>query len=202
MGLGLGDDAILEMARRFGLGKKVIDGYDGLFESTGNVPDGSKTVFVDAVNLSIGQGSLLLTPLQGAKMACIIANNGVAKSVNVAKELRSCDGRRKVSIANFSEERVISDRTAMALKEAMESATRDGTAMALSDSPASIAGKTGTAETGWVKDGKNLVHGWFCGYFPKENPRYAMAVLVEGGGSGAKSALPVFRSVAERIMEM
>jgi cell division protein FtsI/penicillin-binding protein 2 len=44
-----------------------------------------------------------------------------------------------------------------------------------------------------------MVHGWFCGYFPYDNPKYAMAVLVENGGSGSRSAVPLFGQIAEEI---
>lgn len=202
MGLDMGDDAILNMAALFGLGNKVLFGCGELAESTGNIPDFNKTVFVDAVNLAIGQGEILLTPLQAANMVCIIANGGLAKSVNVAKEIRTSDGSVKTSLAGGGQWRVISARTAELVQKAMEAAVIDGTGISLKDSTADIAGKTGTAETGWVRDGKSLVHGWFCGYFPKENPRYAMAVLVEDGGSGAQSAAPVFKEIAEQIIKI
>jgi len=96
---------------------------------------------------------------------------------------------------------VLGDAAEM-LKNAMQKAVSEGTGKSLASNPARIAGKTGTAETGWVKDGRSLVHGWFCGFFPYDSPRYAMAVLAEDGGSGAVSAAPIFGQIAEEIIKI
>ncbi len=61
------------------------------------------------------------------------------------------------------------------------------------------AGKTGSAETGQYKDGKKVVHAWFAGYFPRKEPKYSMAVFVEGGQSGGDVAAPVFEEIAREI---
>ncbi len=202
MGLCLGDDAVIAMAKRFGMGAPLLGGADPLAENGGNIPNAEETVFLDSINLAIGQGDILITPLQAANMACIIANGGEKKSVKLVREIQNSSGKTIASFDDENTERVISPRTCTLISEAMRLAVTDGTAKSLKDNAALISGKTGTAETGWIKNGKTLVHGWFCGFFPYDNPRYAMAVLAEDGGSGAGSALPVFQKIAEEIIKI
>ncbi|MBQ8588775.1 MAG: penicillin-binding protein 2 [Clostridia bacterium] len=201
MGMDLGSNAILNAARSFGIGEPLLNLSD-FEESTGNVPLGAEDSACGAVNFAIGQGEILITPLQAANMACIIANSGVRKSVNLVEGIADSRGRLKQSLIKNDEIRVTSIYAAEILKNAMQRAVSEGTGKALASNPARIAGKTGTAETGWVKDGRSLVHGWFCGFFPYDSPRYAMAVLAEDGGSGAASAAPIFGQIAEEIIKI
>ena len=64
------------------------------------------------------------------------------------------------------------------------------------------AGKTGSAETGWVVDGEKFVHAWFAGFFPVNEPKYAVVVFVENGRKGGGAAAPVFHEIGKQIMEM
>jgi len=201
MGMDLGSNAILNAARSFGIGETLLNLTD-FEESTGNVPLCEDDFLNGAVNFAIGQGEILITPLQAANMACIIANGGVRKSVNLVEGIADSRGRLKQSLTKNDEIRVTSIYAAEMLKNAMQKAVSEGTGKSLASNPARIAGKTGTAETGWVKDGRSLVHGWFCGFFPYDSPRYAMAVLAEDGGSGAVSAAPIFGQIAEEIIKI
>ena len=64
------------------------------------------------------------------------------------------------------------------------------------------AAKTSTAQTGrFDEDGEELCHGWITGFFPANRPRYAVTVLAEDGGYGNDSAAPIFREIAEKIMD-
>jgi len=200
MGLKTGAPQIIETAKAFGIGKSVL-GYEGLGEFFGNLPDKDEYGIFETVNYSIGQGEILLTPVQAANMACIIANNGIANSVNVADCIIDSNGAKKHDLRKIDERRVISFETARSLQECMRLAVMDGTASAAKSDVLKIAGKTGTAETGWIENGENFVHGWFCGYFPFDNPKYAMAVLIENGRSGSESAVPVFKNIAEEIIK-
>jgi len=201
MGLDLGSDAILNAAKSFGLGKKAVSG-GFLDESAGNISNSKEQSYLDAVNISIGQGEILLTPIQAANIACIVANNGLKRKINVAKAVVDKSGSVIKNLYEKGEERVLSESTAEIMKTAMCSAVSDGTGKAAESEIARIAGKTGTAETGWLKNGRNLVHGWFCGYFPYDSPRYAMAVLADDGGTGSLSAAPVFKEIAEKIIKI
>lgn len=201
MGMDTGAFAICNTASRLGIGQSLIDGAE-LGESGGNLPQGTVLSPLDSVNLAIGQGSILVTPLQVANMVCIIANGGIKKDINVISHIADENGRIIQSFRSYGQSRAVNGYIASLAGEAMRLAVTDGTAKALSGHNAYIAGKTGTAETGWIKNGRSLVHGWFCGYFPYEKPRYAMAVLCEDGGSGSQSAVPVFGDIAEEIMKI
>ena len=200
MGIKTGAEKILETAKKFGLGEKLLC-YDGLSEMTGNIPQKTSYGIHESVNYSIGQGDILITPVQAANMVSIIANNGIANCVNVAESITDYRGAVKRNLRETNERRVISFDTAQKIQKCMRLAVTEGTAKGADSPYIKIAGKTGTAQTGWVKDGESLVHGWFCGYFPYDNPKYAMAVLAENGKSGSESAVPVFKEIAEEIIK-
>jgi cell division protein FtsI/penicillin-binding protein 2 len=99
---------------------------------------------------------------------------------------------------------VISEKTADLIREMMVDTVNYGTANNmygtddnLTGAGITIAGKTGSAEAS--DHGKLVVHGWFTGFFPAENPKYVITVFVESGGSGRASAVPLFRQMAEYL---
>ena len=200
MGVNIGAEKILETARKFGLGERILC-YDALSEMTGNIPEKSAYAVLESVNYSIGQGDILITPVQAANMVSIIAKGGIANCVNVAESIMDYRGTVKRSLREVSERRVVSYETAQKIQKCMRLAVTDGTAKGAESEIVKIAGKTGTAQTGWIKNGENFVHGWFCGYFPYDNPKYAMAVLAENGKSGGESAAPLFKEIAEEIIK-
>ncbi len=201
MGVKIGAADILGMAERFGCGVRLLC-FDALPESDGVLPLSSCYGVHEAVNYSIGQGEILITPIQAANMTCIIANDGIANSVNVAQSIVDKNGAEIRTLRETHERRVLDKDIARKIQECMREAVIDGTAKGADGGVAEIAGKTGTAQTGWYENGENFVHGWFCGFFPYDNPKYAMAVLVENGKSGSASAVPVFKAAAEGIMEL
>jgi len=201
MGVKLGSERIIKTAKKFGLGSGIIHCTD-FNESPGNLPLKDKYAPLDCVNYAIGQGEILLTPVQAANVAAVIANDGTAKKSNIAHKVINSKGFPERILREVGTRKVISSSTARFLQKSMRLAVTEGTASFLKDNPANIAGKTGTAETGWSVNGKNMVHGWFCGFFPADNPVYAMSVLVENGGGGAASAAPVFGEIAEEILKI
>lgn len=200
MGTHIGAERILSEANKFGFGEKTICCHE-FDENPGNLPRKKRYSLVDNINYAIGQGEILLTPLQVANMVSIIAGGGKAKKANVATKVIDYKGNIKRVLREVGSRQIVSKKTADFVGRAMRLAVMEGTASGLKDNPAKIAGKTGTAETGWTENGKNMVHGWFCGFFPYDNPRYAMAVLVENGGSGSMSAVPIFGKIAEEIIK-
>ena len=200
IGIKTGAQKIIDTARSFGLGERLLC-FDGLAEMTGNLPQKAEYGIHEAVNYSIGQGEILITPVQAANMACIIANNGIANCVNVADAITDYKGTVKRNLRESGERRVIGFETAQKIQKCMRLAVTEGTASGAESDIVKIAGKTGTAQTGWIENGENMVHGWFCGYFPYDNPKYAMAVLTENGRSGSESAVPLFKEIAEEIIK-
>ena len=199
--LFVGGKKLTDTALKLGLGHKVL-GWDSE-ESSGLIP--RKTIFptLESINLGIGQGDILITPLQCALMAATVATGGVRKSVNIADSVTDSLGNTLYSIRKDDSIKAMSPSTASAIASMMRLSVTNGTAKPAALSGVPIAGKTGSAETGWrSNDGTLKVHGWFCGFFPCESPRYALAVFCEDGKSGAESCIEPFVKICEKITQI
>lgn len=203
---GIGPDVLPRYARAFGFGAPT--GLDALTEASGLVPDpewkvnavGQPWWVGDTVNLAIGQGYLLVTPLQVARMMAAIANGGTLYAPYLV-------GRIAASIENNEPEIVTQPRAVGTLPisaahlEAIREALRGVTTKSIGTAPhrfvglsIPVAGKTGTAESGtW----ETLPHSWFAAYAPADAPEIAIAVVVEHVGEGSTFAAPMTRQVVE-----
>lgn len=183
-------------ARAFGLGQTT--GIE-LAESPGIVPDPSKGNFRagDAVNMVIGQGDLLTTPLQIVNMMAAIANGGTLYRPRLVTRVASlADGTEKVFPVEVRGKLPLSATTLTALRQALARVTtdKDGTAYtAFRGAKVSVAGKTGTAEV--FKAGEP--HSWFAAYAPADNPKIAIVVIAEHGSEGSTTAAPIVREIVE-----
>ena len=63
-------------------------------------------------------------------------------------------------------------------------------------------GKTATAQSGWFDDGREIMHTWFCGYFDYNDTTYTIVIFKEDGKTGAEDCAPIFKHIAERIVEL
>jgi len=193
--------AISDMARAFGLGSPT--GIGVIEEESGNVPD--PTSEVDAINLAIGQGDFLATPLQVANFIAAIGNGGTLYRPQVIEKILSQDGQEEII---FNPEEIgslpISPENLKVIQEGMigviSSELPPGTAYRqLADLDFPVAGKTGSATTGTGGE----PHSWFAGYTfaeSEEKPDIAVAVVVENVGEGSEYAAPVFRRVIETFI--
>ncbi len=203
LGQTVGKDEIIKMAESLGFGSPTHLTGLGLNESLGNLPDSSYSSQKEIANISIGQGEILATPLQVASLVAVAANGGIKTGINLVDSVVDSRGRVVKKIEKVVPERVISRYTAQKLRAMMEDVTDSGTGTKANIQEfGGAAGKTGTAETGWAQGDSTKVHAWFAGYFPRENPKYVMAVMVENGQSGSDIAAPVFREIAEGIMKL
>lgn len=200
IGFGVGGQPLMDMARRFGLGSTLLYGVD-LSESPGNVPNKESYVDAEVANLSIGQGELLITPLQAANLACIIASGGWQRPVNLVDGIVDAEGQTVRHLRRYGAARVVDTAVAQAIGEMMLETTESGTG-GNARLPQGVAGKTSTAETGWDGGAGLMVHGWFIGYFPYDSPKYAMAVLAEDGKQGNAACAPLFQQIAKELLEM
>lgn len=203
LGIRVGISDMIETARKFGLGSVTGLNNQRIPEYEGILPDASELISDgEAANLSMGQGKILVTPLQAAGMAAIIANGGIRNTFNVVDCLVNKDGDIIRDLKQKKWERVISKETAEELKKMMEATVKDGTGQnADIGGYGGSAGKTGSAETGLFEGDRRILHAWFTGYFPYSEPKYAMCVFVEDGTGGGSSAAPVFAEIAARIMQ-
>ena len=195
----IGYKKLVGMAQTFGIGSMTGIREQGISEFKGNLPPINTYYSAgDIANISIGQGVLMVTPLQAADIVATIANGGIKNRVNVVDSVIDSDGNKVREIRIKEGHRIISKETADQIKILMEAVTDYGTGTAAQlEQYGEAAGKTGSAETGKT----DIVHAWFTGYFPRNQPGYSIAVLVENGQYGGKVAAPIFAEIAAEIMK-
>ncbi len=184
-GVKLGGEKVKAYYERFGIGSRIdfdLPMYSSKFGYDRKMTD-------DQVALaSIGQGNVLVTPLQMAMMTSTIANGGRVVKPYLVKKVTNSLG---VTVANGSSttiNRAIREETAKKVAEYMTSTVEKGTASRAGVRGIKVAGKTGTAEN--EKEGKE--HAWFVGFAPADNPQIAIAVVLEySGGTGGGNAAPI-----------
>lgn len=185
LGLRTGRDALIATAKEFGVGQRT--GIILPDEEPGLMPD---PTFVrvthkrnmglgDVANVSIGQGDVLVTPLQMALWVAAVANNGTFYKPRLVSALQDPSGK---TIKTFPSE--IARRIQMpefftpVLRGAMIAVIEDGTGTPAQVNGITIAGKTGTAQVGSKTQPRQIA--WMEGYLPTGNPRYSFSVMVEG----------------------
>jgi len=215
MGDRIGWDRVAEYARKLGYGSltglMLPDEKPGLIPTTEWKKKRTGDVWrtADSYMNSIGQGFVLVSPLQAAAMIGAVANGG---SFYRPSLIRMTKNRETGETKNFPPElkrTVTLDPAALAeVRSALLGVTSEphGTAHGAATPLASVAGKTGTAQViaqkvpgrGVTRDTQD--HAWFVAYAPADNPKIAVAVLVEHGGHGGSAAAPVAKKVIEAFM--
>lgn len=196
LGERVGSEKVVDMARRLGYGEKINIGL--MEEVKGNLPEGEEIKGPSIGNISIGQGSVEVTPLQVTNMMMILANEGIQKDLSIIKGIVTDNGNMMKKFNREKDEKILSKKHCEIVNEYMNEVTISGTArtMNLEDIGGAV-GKTGSAQA--VLNGRNTVHGWFAGYFPRKNPKYVVTVFVEDNYSGSKDALPLFEKISREI---
>jgi len=184
------EDALSDMALGFGLGAET--GFE-IGEATGNIPEQADTC-VENVQMAIGQGEILVTPLQVAVFMAAMANGGTVYQPALVDRIEPASGDPTVTFSPTIKGKLpISDETLQIVTEALRMVVAEprGTGYwVLQGLDVSVYGKTGTAETTGVS------HAWFTGFTRQnapERPDIAVAVIIENGGEGSEMAAPVFR---------
>jgi penicillin-binding protein 2 len=190
-GVLLGIDKLIEWGRDLGVGEPT--GIDIPGEVGGNIAGrdwkrrriGESWYHGDTVNYTIGQGYLLMTPMQLVRVYAAFANGGrlVVPRFNSAKKPEWRDV--KVSKANMD-----------IIRQGLRDAVAHGTGRAAGRFGVDVAGKTSTAQNSQGED-----HAWFAGYAPADSPRYVVAALIEGGGSGGSAAGPLVGQMLAYLLE-
>ena len=209
--LKIGADPIIEYAHRLGLGKRT--GIPIYAESEGNIPTDDYMMRVhkrtikrgDVANMAIGQGDILITPLQMTQALSVIASSGKFHQTRLVKQVQGLDNKVVAAYPDRLREDIpVSPQIDKALRRALQNVVYNGqgTAHSAKVKGVRVAGKTGTAQ--WGPENKQRTAAWFAGFVPAENPEYAFAALYEGepndnsvhGGSHAAPLVSkVFREV-------
>ena len=198
-GLLVGPKLIHDYAVKFGLAKSTL--IDLPYEVSGYVPTPlieriykfKRWFDGDIVNFSIGQGDLLVTPLQIARMMAVFANKGFLVRPYIVKAVEGQEiSRYQKKITRMP----VKISTIEYIRQDLENVVSDpsGTASVLSSLPFSVAGKTGTAQVS-----RGQPHAWFTGFFPFKNPKFVICVFLEHGGPGY-AACVLTRQIIENMI--
>ena len=197
LGFEVGTNALCAAARECGLGEKT--GIDLGVDMGGVVPDGDwkmrmyheKWYQGDLAQMSIGQGMLLVSPLQMALLAGAI---GTGFRVTPHLKAGMAPDRRRLP---FAEQALKTVREGMRLVVTGEAGVRGGGWRAGEGLAVPVSGKTGTAEVG--RGGTRRKNTWFIAYAPSENPTVAVAIVIENGESGGGTAAPRVNAILRHI---
>ena len=206
-GLKVGPEAIARYARAFGLGSPT--GIDLPGEKVGLVPSpagrrerGRVWHSGETLNVAIGQGALLVTPLQVARMTAAIANGGILWKPRLIQRVERPDGTVAYAESSKMLEHVDLSPVIWAfLRSSMSGVVNEGgTGVAARIPGLEVAGKTGTAQTiANSKSEKGQDHAWFASFAPAKDPQVVVVVMVEGGGHGGSVAAPIARQIYQAI---
>lgn len=197
LALSLGYEKVYETAKRFGFGESTCLAEDWSV-SNGNFPDESELKSKGQLALiGFGQGSLTTTPLHFASVVAAIANGGYYIPPNVLLGEISDDGD-PIDFERNAPRQIIGSETAEMLREFMRYVVTNGTGAA-AEYDNNSAGKTSTAQSGIYVDGKEILNTWFAGFYPYNDPKYAIVVMTEDGVSGSGDCCPIFRTIVENI---
>lgn len=191
----LGAAPILNAARLCGMDRAVtVPGYAET--AAGKLPNEPLTAAA-LCNLAIGQGDLMLTPFHLAALYATAVNGGWYRSPTLVEEV--C-GRESPYGAVGALHEVTSAATASRLRDDLVYALSHGTGLrAAPDAAVTAGGKTATAQTGWLKEEKSVLNGWYCGFVTTARASYVICIVREDVTSGATDCAPLFARLAEGI---
>ena len=192
-----------ELATSFGLGE--YNNIDIPNEVTGTIPDSTffnrvlgegKWGIGDQLSLGVGQGFVAVSPLQMALVAAQIGNGGYKVQPHFVSAIREND--ETMMLTNPKKEKIdwVDSNEIAVVKNGMRRVVTDGSGRYYADlDSVKVAGKTGTAQNPHGQD-----HGWFISFAPVDDPKIAVAVLVENGGYGSISAAPIASLLIEQYL--
>jgi len=192
---GIGISGIDKIASAFGFGKKLD--VDLNTEADGLLPTpewkeqnyGEPWYLGDTYNASIGQGFVLVTPLQLANATAAIANGGTVWWPHLGTKVLYPDGSTQEIKPRALSEHATDEKSVEIVRRGMRATVDGGTGRLLADLPVAAAGKTGTAQFGTGEP-----NAWFTAFAPYDEPTLAIAVLVEQAGEGSDFSAPVARA--------
>ena len=189
-GLSLNLNKYHALAENMLFNKDIPTKLSNVKKSSFDLKKGDDPVLV--MQTAIGQGDTLVTPLHMAMIAAAIDNDGVVMEPYIIDKVVNDNGDlvRPFFAENYGA--IISSDDAKKLRKLMHSVVTEGTGSALNTEAYKAYGKTGSAE--YTSD-KNATHSWFVGFAKKDGKEVAVAVIMEGAGSGSSHAVPVARAM-------
>lgn len=150
----------------------------------------------EIMHTAMGQGKTQITPLHAAMIVATIANKGVMMQPYVVEKLESNSGTVVRKTKETATTTLMTEEEVKELTTYMKEVIRSGTATSLNSLSYSVAGKTGSAEYDATKNS----HAWFLGFAPADNPKAAVAVIVEGAGTGSEYAVPIAKKIFQSYL--
>lgn len=194
VGVRLGAEALVRYAELFGFNNVIP--FD-LPVEVSRIEPANRMDMLALASSSFGQAQDLATPLQMAMVAATVANEGVSKKPYLVDEIQDYNGKIIEQFGTQSWRKVIDRDTADTLTRLMVNVVKEGTGTAAQIEGVQVAGKTGTAE---VENGEP--HAWFICFAPAHDPKVAVAVVLEHGGEGGRTAAPIARDVLEKALSL
>lgn len=196
LGRAVGEEPLERYARMLGLGRPT--GADVAREAAGLIPSAAwklRTVKEpwypgDTLNMAIGQGWVLVTPLQVARMAGVIATGGTMVRPRLARRAVMPSGAQTSWAPEIVERVALPDHVVRTMHEGLRAVVDGGTGRAAAVPGLAIAGKTGSSE-----NPRGIPHAWFAGYAPAEAPALVVVVFIEHGWRGGVRAAPIARAI-------
>lgn len=193
------NEDFLRISRELGFGQ-AISLAPGYGSAAGSLPELKDLLVPRALaNFSFGQGTLLATPVQIAGMMNAVAAGGEYVAPTLIEGLVDENKEYTHKAKDEKAVRVLSQSTSALLRQFMGASVSEGTGSRGKPLSGGAGVKTGTAQTGQIVDGNEVLQGWFAGFYPLDEPRYSIVVLAEnaeGGGVGA----PVFQEIADGLL--
>jgi len=195
---GLGLDRMVRYEKLFGLNAQT--GVDLSGETNGFLPSkdwklsakGEKWYIGDTYHMAIGQGDILVTPLQVAGYTAVFANGGSLYRPHLVKQVLNNQDELVSETENKPiRSNIVSDKNIEIVRQGMRQTVTAGSAQSLQAVPVPVAGKTGTAQWSSVKGN----HAWFTGFAPYDKPKIVITILVEEGIEGSSTAVPIANDV-------
>ncbi len=191
-------DYLLSLCRSLGFAGE-IQLASSISAAKGNLPENSDMLYPgERANLSFGQGKLLLSPVHMlAAYHALATGNYVSPAVIYGKT--NSDGLLKTEPQSQAR-KIFSASTVKAMRKMLSQVVEEGNAKKAKSQIVSLAGKTGTAQSGIYENGDEICRTWFTGFFPSENPHYIVVIFNENGSSGSYDCAPVFKEICEGIV--
>ena len=199
-GIKIGGEKIYNTAKSLGFGSS-IKLCDGLTITKGTIPE-PETLKNEGniANFSIGQGVLTASPINMLNLYSAIANGGKYYVPSVVEAVLNNGKKTDYDIGNPTV--VSSKNNADKLREYLKLVFEIGTAKEIKQTEIELAGKTATAQTGRYDNGVEICEGWFCGFFPADNPKYTVIVFSEDISKDKASLSEIFVNIAEDICKL
>lgn len=201
LGLRLGAEIVHDAAQQAGFGEAqtVIGTYR---TAAGNLPSQEDLQNLGQLaSVSFGQGALTATPIQVAAMMNLFAGNGEYISPTFVEGIVDEYSKSvKQSLYHPVRRRVFSEKTIQTIRPMLASVVEEGLGKKAQPRAGGAGGKTGTAQTGrFDEQGNEILDAWFAGFYPKTDPQYTIAVLLDSGTHGSDDAARVFAAVCDSL---